>query len=153
MSSDMVRDLVSIANIWYVMTKRTSSRRKTNSARRPSQPEAPSIGQWFLQREIWGLVITAIGVITLIALAARSSGKLSDAWSLMLRQAFGIGAFPVALLLIAGGIVLLLWSSLKGRFSLRWQAIVGWELIFFSGLGLFHVTAKGSPLVLLVRER
>ena len=144
----MAGGLISTTNVWYMMTKRTSSRRKTNSTRQPSKRESPSVGQWFLQREIWGLIITAIGVITLIALAARSSGKLSEAWSLMLRQAFGVGALPVALLLIAGGILLLLWSSLKGRFSLRWQAIVGWELIFFSGLGLFHVTAKGSPLAL-----
>jgi len=80
--------------------------------------------------------------VTLIALLARNQGGLSDAWSLLLRQAFGVGSYPAALLMIVGGLVLLFWTPLRGRYTLRWQTVVGGELCFFAGLGLLHVMAR-----------
>ena len=91
-------------------------------------------------------MLTAVGTITIIALTAQDQGKLSGAWSLLLRQAFGVGAYPVAILLLAGGIVLLLWDPLKKRFAPRWRSIIGCELFFFAGLGLLHTTASAPSL-------
>jgi len=104
--------------------------------------------QWLLQREVWGLVLTAIGAVTLIALLSNSQGQLSRAWSLMLRQTFGLGAYPIALLLLGSGIIVLLWNLVQERFDPRWQTIIGAELFFFSALGLLHVTSGEPPLAL-----
>jgi len=106
-------------------------------------PEPPvSPWRWILQREIWGLALTAIGAMTIIALVSRSQGKLSQSWTLALRQIFGIGVYPVALLLPVGGIMLLFWHPLQSWLVPRWQAIIGLEVFFFAGLGLVHVAAK-----------
>jgi S-DNA-T family DNA segregation ATPase FtsK/SpoIIIE len=94
--------------------------------------------------EIWGLVLAATGGITLIALTTSSQGRLSLAWSNLLRQVFGVGAYAVAALLVVGGLLLLLHKSLPKPPTLRWQAIVGWEIVFFVGLGLVHVLTPVS---------
>ena len=104
--------------------------------------------QWLLQREVWGLVLTAIGAVTLIALLSDSQGQLSRAWSLMLRQTFGLGAYPIALLLLGSGIIVLLWNLVWERINPRWQTIIGSELLFFCALGLLHVTSGEHPLAL-----
>lgn len=101
-----------------------------------------------VHREIWGLALTAIGLVTVISLVWPSQGSLSRAWSLMLRRVFGLGAYPVGLLLVVGGVGLMLWNSLKKRVALRSQTVVGWEVLFFAGLGLLHVTGGDSPLEL-----
>ncbi len=130
------------------MTRRTANSSHTSKVDRQSAPTPaePSISlwRWLLQREIWGLALTAIGAMTIIALVSRSQGKLSQGWTLALRQVFGIGVYPVALLLTVGGIMLLFWHSLEGWLAPRWQAVVGLEVFFFAGLGLVHVAANES---------
>ena len=131
-------------------------RRKTGSKRTSKTTrESPLFdsGRWLLQREVWGLVLTATGAITIVALTSRDQGKLSSAWSLMLRRGFGIGAYPVALLLIVVGIALLLQNSIQKRLVPRWQRILGCELVFFAGLGLVHVLADSPPLKLAQEGR
>ena len=131
------------------MKKRIKNKRTTTSRQSASKPKARgSFWQGLLQREIWGLALATLGVVTVIALVSPTQGKLSEAWSLILRQIFGVGAYPVALFMIASGVVILLGHSFGKRFSLRWQVIVGVELFFFAGLGLLHVVARGSPLEL-----
>ena len=102
-----------------------------------------------LQKEVWGLILATMGTITLIALTIPNQGKLSNAWSLLLRQGFGIGAYPISLVFILGGLALLLGNalgpSLRERLTPRWQSIVGGELIFFAALGLAHSFGEGSP--------
>jgi S-DNA-T family DNA segregation ATPase FtsK/SpoIIIE len=94
---------------------------------------------------VWGLLLAAIGLVTIIALVSQTQGRLSEAWSRLLRQGFGVGALPVALLMIAGAVWLLFGDSLRQRVQVRWQFIVGLELFFFAGLGLVHVLAAGDP--------
>ena len=91
------------------MKKASSSTR----SRKPTAADAarkPQSSPWraFLQREVWGLALVALGLVTTIALVARTQGRLSEGWSLLLRRVFGVGAYPVALLLIAGGVLLAL---------------------------------------------
>lgn len=103
------------------------------------------IERWLLQREVWGLVLATTGLITFIALTLPTEGKLSNAWAHLLRQIFGAGAYPVALLLIGGGILLLLQSSLSESIALTWQIVVGGQLFFFGALGLFHAIGNSMP--------
>ncbi len=119
-------------------------------ARRRTAKSAKSLasgraGGLLIRREIWGLMLIAIGAITLIALASNDQGVLSRHWALALRQMFGVGAFPVAGLMLVTGIVLLLWTSVEPYLSPRWRTIIGWEILFFCGLGLIHFWGEGSP--------
>jgi len=131
------------------MTKRAPSKRRGKSSAPAAQPQSfEDILKTLLQPEVAGLILLAIGIVTGVALVSQTQGKLSEAWSLFLRQVFGVGAYPVSLLMIAGGIMLLLRDSLKGKISPHWQTIVWLEVLFFTGLGLLHVLAPGDPLIL-----
>jgi len=133
------------------MTRKQSPPRRITKLARRSIPDAEPIARfwhWLLQREIWGLMLIAIGVVTVTSLLSHGQGKLSDAWSLVLRQIFGVGAYPIALLIVACGLALLLWNSLVERVTPSWPAIIGVELLFFAGLGLIHLTSSDPPLEL-----
>ncbi len=104
--------------------------------------------RWATQRELWGLAVTAFGVVTLISLISQEQGTLSAAWSLLLRQIFGLGAYAVGVLLLGSGLALLLWRSIEARPAPRWGAVVGAEIVFFAGLGLLHLLADESAWVL-----
>ena len=136
--------------------KKTSSSRAAKSGRKraPKAVSSPGPEHLFPKREVWGLILTAVGAVTIIALTSQDQGKLTNAWSLALRQVFGIGAYPLAFLLLAGGITLLVWQAVQRRFASGWpygrtaRRVVGCELFFFAGLGLFHLTADASPFEL-----
>ena len=133
-------------------------RAPAKNARRAKQASSLLAAEhWYQQKEIWGLILITVGVITVTSLATQNQGKLSNAWSLLLRQVFGVGAYPMAALLVIGGILLLLYNSLDAalqkRLSPRWQLIVGCELIFFAGLGLLHSTADVSSQILAMEGK
>lgn len=128
--------------------KSTPTPARKNGQGAPAAPSSVDVVQWLLQREVWGLVLTAIGAVTLIALLSDSQGQLSRAWSVMLRQVFGLGAYPIAFLLLGSGVIVLLWNLVEERFTPRWQTIIGSELFFFTTLGLLHVTSSEPPLEL-----
>jgi len=102
-----------------------------------------------LRKEVFGLILTTMGAITLVSLGARNQGALSSAWAMLLRRGFGVGALPVALVLTLGGLALILHDSidpaLRQRLTPRWQTVVGCELLFFAGLGLIHGFSSGVP--------
>ena len=127
--------------------KRTTRQAKSKATQRAAKPRVEH-DRLLPPGEIWGLVLVAMGGITLIALTTSSQGKLSTAWSRLLCQVFGIGAHLVAALLVFGGLLLLLHKSLPKPFKPRWRAIVGWEMVFFVGLGLIHALSPVSPLEL-----
>lgn len=103
---------------------------------------------WLTRKEPWGILLAAIGAITIIALLSTDQGTLSRAWSLFLRQVFGLGAYPVAILFLVAGIWLLIYDSMEQPPTLEWRTIVGAELLFFASLGLLHVTATSEYLAL-----
>ena len=104
-----------------------------------------------LQREIVGLLLMALGAVTLLGLLGVTSGVLSDWWTLLLRQIFGWGALVVALSLLVGGL-LLLFRNLGTRLGLRWEMAVGLEVMFISVLALFHLLSFSDDPLLLARE-
>ena len=90
------------------------------------------------QREILGLLLLALGVLTLLSLLNVSPGTVSGWWAGFLRLLFGWGAYPVALALGAGGIVLLAHNLQPGSI-IGWKRIIGLELVFLAGLALVHL--------------
>ena len=104
-----------------------------------------------LQREIMGLLLLALGVVTTLALLGVTSGVLSDWWTLLLRRIFGWGALVVALGLLAGG-VLLLFRNLGARLGLRWEMVIGLEVMFAAGLALLHLLSFSDDPLRLARE-
>ncbi len=92
-----------------------------------------------LREEIVGLLLMAVGAITLLNLlsVSHARGFLVDSWSMLLRWTFGWGAFLVALGTVALGATLLLrnMESLRAVGRLR---VAGCFLLLFSLLGLLH---------------
>jgi len=129
--------------------KTTKNKPARKTKRGPARGGKSTAGgwHWFLQRDLWGLILITIGVVTTISLVY-SEGKLSQAWGLGLRRMFGLGAYAVGLLLVACGVVVLLWQSLQQRLTSSWRVIVGCEMLFFVGLGLVHLVASEPPLEL-----
>ena len=90
-----------------------------------------------LQREIVGLLLLALGGVTLLGLIGIAQGSLSNRWVEWLRQALGWGAYPVAVAVGALGLVLLA----KDRdlpLVIPWSRIIGLEVLFFGGLAAIH---------------
>jgi S-DNA-T family DNA segregation ATPase FtsK/SpoIIIE len=98
-----------------------------------------------IQRELMGLGLVVLAIITLLSLFSITSGSVSDGWAALLRQLFGWGAVPVALGVGWLGI-LLLWGSLRDESEplLRWDVIIGVELLLVSGLSLLHLFVGGD---------
>jgi S-DNA-T family DNA segregation ATPase FtsK/SpoIIIE len=93
-----------------------------------------------IQREVLGFVLLVLAAITLLSLLSITSGAVSDSWAALLRQLFGWGAIPAVL--GAGWLgILLLWGSLRDETQplLRWDVIIGVELVFVAGLSLLHL--------------
>ena len=97
------------------------------------------------QRELVGLGLLVLAVITLLSLFSITSGAISDGWASLLRQLFGWGAIPVALGVGWLGIVLLL-GHLRDESEplLHWDVIIGLELLFVAGLALLHLLVGGN---------
>lgn len=90
------------------------------------------------QREILGLLVLAMAVITILGLFSITSGVLSDWWTRLLRRVFGWGAYVVSVGLAAAGISLLL-SNLGQGPKPGWKTIIGLEVIFVAALALVHL--------------
>jgi S-DNA-T family DNA segregation ATPase FtsK/SpoIIIE len=98
-----------------------------------------------MQRELIGLGLLVLALITLLSLFSITSGTVSDNWAALLRWLFGWGAIPAALGLGWLGI-LLLWGSLRDESEplLRWDVIIGVELLFVAGLSVLHLLVGGD---------
>jgi S-DNA-T family DNA segregation ATPase FtsK/SpoIIIE len=92
-----------------------------------------------LKEEIAGLVIMAVGTVTLLNLLAlrQAQGVLIDRWSLLLRWIFGWVAFVVPLALIALGLTLLL-RGLRLLRAIPRVRLLGGILLSLSVLGFLH---------------
>jgi S-DNA-T family DNA segregation ATPase FtsK/SpoIIIE len=87
--------------------------------------------------QIVALIVTAVGVITLLALFQITQGKWSNTWVSFLRFWLGWGAYPAAVAILLAG---LLWlrHQLDRPLKWRWRPFVGAELTLFSLLALTH---------------
>ncbi len=106
-----------------------------------------------LREEIVGLLLMAVGGITLLNLlsVSHAQGLLIDTWSMVLRQTFGWGAFLVVLAMIGLGMALLL-RNLEFLLEVRRRRVVGGLLLFFTLLGLLHFFSLVPDHFLLARE-
>lgn len=101
-----------------------------------------------MRPQVIGIIVATVGAVTLVSLLSSDEGAISSAWTMLLRQVFGVGVYPVALMVFAGGLFLVFRDALEVRFQLRWQTVVGSEAAFVLFLGLVHVLAAGDPLQL-----
>ena len=108
-----------------------------------------------LERNLWqeivGLLLLAVGMVTLLSLLSVTHGALSDRWANLLRQLFGWGAYTVALGLGAVGVALLL-HSLRGVQEMPWERVIGAELLLAATLALLHLLFTGRDPFQLAQE-
>jgi S-DNA-T family DNA segregation ATPase FtsK/SpoIIIE len=103
------------------------------------------------QREILGLLLLALGVLTLLSLLDISPGMVSGWWAVFLYRLFGWGAYPVALALGAGGVILLAHNLQPGSI-IGWKMVIGLELILLAGLALVHLLSPNSDPLQLAHD-
>ena len=98
----------------------------------------PTLGP--MQRDLLGLLLIILAILTLLGLASASSGAVLAWWATALRRALGWGAFAVALGLGLLGLRLL-WDELARKLSPSPAAWVGVELLLLVALVASHVPA------------
>ena len=111
------------------------------------------------QRDLTGLVLVLVAVITLLSLFSITSGTLSDGLAALLKQWFGWGAIPLMVSIGWLGVLMLLGrlrempvevKSTGGpsiHAPLRWDVVVSLELLFFDALTWLHLLLGGpDPL-------
>lgn len=98
----------------------------------------PTLGP--MQRDLLGLLLIILAILTLLGLARASSGAVLAWWATALRRALGWGAFAVALGVGLLGLRLL-WDELARKLSPSPAAWVGVELLLLVALVASHVPA------------
>ncbi|MBC8253903.1 MAG: DNA translocase FtsK [Ardenticatenia bacterium] len=113
-----------------------------------------------MRRELIGLGLLAVTIVTFLSLLSITSGSLSDGWAYLLRQLFGWGVIPIVLGVGWLGAVLLLGrlrdqadagvravADTGGDTPIRWDIVVAMELLVVGGLSLLHLLAgSDEPL-------
>jgi S-DNA-T family DNA segregation ATPase FtsK/SpoIIIE len=100
-----------------------------------------------MQRELLGLGLLALAVVTLLSLLSVTSGTVSDGAAALLRQLLGWGAIPITLSVGVLGMLLLMGQLRDESGPLRWDVVIGVELLFVAGLALLHLVVGGdNPL-------
>ncbi len=104
-----------------------------------------------LTQQILALIITALGIITILAVFGVTKGRWATAWVDWLQYMLGWGVYPAAVTIVLAG---LLWLQhhLDRPARWRWRPFVGAELVFFSLLALTHAAVGHSDLWNLVEE-
>ncbi|MFN2290380.1 MAG: DNA translocase FtsK [Anaerolineae bacterium] len=100
----------------------------------------PQLGP--MQRDLIGLGLMILAVLTLLGLSNISSGALLNWWSLTLRRIFGWGVYPVVVGMAFAGLGLI-WEQLGEWLPLSAAPVVGLELLL-----LVLLVASHAPLVI-----
>jgi len=123
--------------------------KRKRQGKRKSSADAPS-GQAF-RKEIGGLLLMALGVVTLLALIGAIRGPAGEAWSQFLRRLFGWGAWLVSLSSVVwGGLLLLRQDVLQTRDF--WHVVVTLEALIVCILGLTHSLSTQTDLLALAEQ-
>ena len=103
-------------------------------------------------QQILALLVTAVGVITLLALFRITTGRWADAWTGFLQYWLGWGAYPAAVTILLTG---LLWLQhhLDRPLTWRWRPFVGAELAILGLMALTHTIIGKDDLWGLVGNR
>jgi len=92
-------------------------------------------------RSVWrdalGLLLIAVGLVTLLTLLGINTGSLIQAWAGLLRRGLGVGAFLVGVLLIGFGLPVLL-GRLPSFSRATFIRIICGEIAFVAFLALTH---------------
>jgi len=96
-----------------------------------------------LHREIIGLLLIAVALITLLGLLSLSHGVVIDRWVWLLQLLLGWGAYLGALALGAVGWTLF-FKSLRRQPEVNWPVVIGWEMAFVALLALLHLFSSPS---------
>lgn len=126
------------------MAKR-SNKQSPSSSLQPRTIRWRAIASDPVVHSVLALVIVTVGLITLLALFRVTRGRWADAWVGWLQLWLGWGVLPVALAIVAAG---LLWLAhqLDRPIKWRWRPFIGVELALFSLLMLTHTIAgRGDP--------
>lgn len=94
-------------------------------------------------REIAGVLLIALAILSLLALSGITRGNLADGWSATLYGWFGWGAFAAAILIGALG-WLLIRVAQNSSAAMPWRMIIGLELAFFALLSALHAFSAGD---------
>ena len=100
----------------------------------------PQLGP--MQRDLIGLGLMILAVLTLLGLSNISSGALLSWWSLTLRRIFGWGVYPIVVGLALAGLALI-WEELGEWIPFSPAPVVGLELLL-----LVLLVASHAPLVI-----
>ncbi len=121
-------------------SRSTSSRRRTTRrGRRQPQPLKFQMDPR-LQREILGLLLLALAVVTLLSLLSGTTAGLGFQWRAAVRQLFGYGGFLLPIGLGAVGVLILL-GELREESILEWNDLLGGVLLYLAILGLLGLAS------------
>src|SRR3972149_1562337 len=96
-------------------------------------------------REIGGLLLIMLALLSLLTLLGITPGSVSDWWVDVLRSIFGWGAFVVAILIgLLGALIIRVAQSPVT--NTPWRLIIGLEIAFFAALGAMHALTPGVDL-------
>ncbi len=94
------------------------------------------------ERRAWGFLALGSGAITALALTGFVENAVLSAWRDLVRRLFGIGSVLLVALLIAGGFVALLDTSLRSA-RRAWLHLIFAEVAFLAFLGFAHALSPG----------
>ena len=92
-------------------------------------------------REIIGVLLLALALLSLLALSSLTRGSLSDSWSNLLYWLFGWGAFAFALMLGAIG-ALIIARTQNIVLVTPWRSVIAIEIAFFALLPVLTAFAS-----------
>lgn len=137
--------------------KKTTSKRPRQRSRTPSRPSSArssstkrTLDEWVVavagprRREIAGLLVIVLAVLSSLALIGIPDVGLSSWWRSVLTQGFGWGRWLVVASVIFAGIYILLSPDKKPRRIAPLQ-VIGFEVAFVASLALSHLTSAGEP--------
>jgi S-DNA-T family DNA segregation ATPase FtsK/SpoIIIE len=102
-------------------------------------------------REIAGVLLIALAILSCLALSGFTRGSVADGWSVWLYNLFGWGAFG-AVALIGGLGGLLIWLAQDMGRVAPWRAIISLEAAFLGLLGALHTYSAGADIWLTLKN-
>jgi len=123
---------------------RQPSRQATrNRAAKQARPvETDGLTPLLLRKEVWGGVLLAVALLSVLGLTEISGGVILGGWAGLVRKLFGWVGYAVALVAALAGLWLV-WPDLRARLHLTPTDWVGVELLL-----LVLMAAAHAPLVL-----
>lgn len=125
------------------MNRQRSHPPTRNSAGKQARPvETAGLKPLLLRKEVWGGVLLAVALLSVLGLTGISGGAILGGWAGLVRRLFGWVGYAAALVAALAGLWLV-WPDLRARLHLTAAAWVGIELLL-----LVMMAAAHAPRVL-----